>query len=211
MPNGESTQYVSTKATHKHVLKWMMTTATRDGEVGFMGKYLKEFPQCFQHKSYHANITKAWKWWKRRAEFFRQLEEERNYLSMVRSCIGFRRRLDLKALFDRGRKRAPWVLWLHEELKGEFLRLKVAGVKFSAKLLISLAKDIFTTSHHPQLSPHLKDPRSGKCLLNLVNFSWIQAFMVSFNIVEKTKTGKLLSSPIKQAYIEQMWHILWEN
>ena len=64
MPNGESTQYVSTKATHKHVFKWMMTTTTRDGEVGLMEKCLKEFPQCFQYKNYHANITKASKWWK---------------------------------------------------------------------------------------------------------------------------------------------------
>ena len=33
--------------------------------------------------------------------------------------------------------------------------------------------------------------------------------MVHFNIVERTQTRKLLSSPIKQAYIEQMvaYHI----
>ena len=59
MLNGKSTQHVSTKATRKCVLKWMMTTVTRDGEVGLMGECLKEFPQCFQHKYYHANITKA--------------------------------------------------------------------------------------------------------------------------------------------------------
>ena len=89
MPNRESTQYVSTKATRKHVLKWMMTTIAKDGEVGLIGKCLKEFLQCFQHKNYHANITKASKWWKGRAEFFRQLEEEGNYLSMECSCTGF--------------------------------------------------------------------------------------------------------------------------
>jgi len=136
-----------------------------------MGKCLKEFPQHFQHKNYDVNIAKASKWWKGRVEFFRQLEEEGNRLSMVRSSTATRWRMNVKALPGRGKKRVPWVLWLHEELKVEFSRLRAIGVKFSTKLLVSLAKEILTSSQNPLFSQHHRDPRSGKSLLDLVNLS----------------------------------------
>ena len=93
-----------------------------------------------------------------------------------------------KILQGRGRKRATWVLWLHNELLGEFSRLRFVGVKFSAKMLLALAREILMRSTHFEFSPYFKEARSGKCLIDMLTLSWIQAFMARFNIVGRTQT-----------------------
>ena len=148
-------------------------------------------------------MTKASKWWNGREAFLRGLDEEGNHASMVRSSGGLQRRMLCKTLQGRGRKRATWVLWLHDELLGEFARLRSAGVKFSAKMLLVLAREILMRSIYFEFSPYFREARSGKCLIDMLTLSWIQAFMARFNIVGRTQTGKLLVSQAKQTYIQQ--------
>jgi len=104
--------------------------------------------------------------------------------------------MNVKALPSVGRKQRPWLMWLHEKLKGKFLRLRATGVKFLARLLLSLARYILTTSNHHLFSPHHRELGSRKCLLDLLDLFWIQAFMVHFNIVGRTQTRKLLVSQL---------------
>ena len=148
-------------------------------------------------------MTKVSKWWNGREAFMHGLEEEGNHLSMVRSSGGLPRRMLCKTLEGHGRKRATWVLWLDDELLSEFSRLRSAGIKFSAKMLLALAREVLMRSTHFEFSPYFKEARSWKCLIDMLTLSWNQAFMARFNIVGRTQTGKLLVSPTKQTYIQQ--------
>lgn len=195
-------KHVSTKKTRLLVIKWMLSIAQREGTKGLLCKCINEFPQHFR-QAQHSNMTKVSKWWNGREAFMSGLEGEGNHLSMVRSSGGLQRRMLCKTLEGRGRKRATWVLWLHDELLGEFSRLRSIGVKFLAKMLLALAKEILMRSTQFEFSPYRREARSGKCLIDMLTLSWIQAFMARFNIVVRTQAGKLLVSLAKQTYIQQ--------
>ena len=196
-------KHVSTKKTRLLVIKWMLSTAQREGTKGLLSKCIHKFPQHFRQAE-HSNMTKASKWWNGREAFMRGLDEEGNHSSMVRSNGGLQQRMLCKTLQGHGRKRATWVLWLHDKLLGEFSRLRSAGVKFSTKMLLALAKEILMRSTHFELSPYFKKTRSRKCLIDMLTLSCIQAFMARFNIVGRIQIRKLLVSLAKQTYIQQM-------
>ena len=176
-----------TKKTRLLVIKWMLSTAQREGTKGLLSKCIHEFPQHFRQAE-HSNMTKASKWWNGREAFLRGLDEEGNHASMVQSSGGLQRRMLCKTLQGRERKRATWVRWLHDELLGEFARLRSARVKFSAKMLLALAREILMRSTYFEFSPYFREARSRKCLIDMLTLSWIQAFMARFNIVGRTQT-----------------------
>ena len=80
-------KHVSTKKTRLLVIKWMLSTAQREGTKGLLSKCIHEFPQHFRQAE-HSNMTKASKWWNGREAFLRRLDEERNHASMVQSSGG---------------------------------------------------------------------------------------------------------------------------
>ncbi len=65
-----------------------------------------------------------------------------NPLSTNHRVDGKRKKMLTKAAPGRGAKREAWVDWLHMETIEEFDRLRKAGVKFSPKLLLELARDL---------------------------------------------------------------------
>ena len=70
-------------------------------------------------------------------------------------------------------------------------------------MLLALAREILMRSIYFEFSPYFREARSGKCLIDMLTLSWIQAFMAHFNIVGRTQTGKFLVSQAKQTYIQQ--------
>jgi hypothetical protein len=101
----------------------------------------------------------------------------------------------------RGPKRAPWVEWLHKQLLQEFDRLRKAGVKFSLKLLLSLASTILKAFVRPEF--HANTELNSRTIQDHLTFRWIQHFVNKNNIVGCRQTGKLMVSPEKALLIEK--------
>ena len=78
---------------------------------------------------------------------------------------------------------------------------KKAGVKFSPKLLIELAKTIFLESDSPYTLAS-RDLRDDNLILDKFTSSWIHQFMVVHNVVLLSQRGHLTCSPEKETQIE---------
>ena len=85
------------------------------------------------------------RWWKDRDTITASLSNKRRKSGTTKAINslcqrGSRRRLEKKVMDGRGRKRQPWITWLHAELVVEFDRLRKAGLKFSPMVLRIEAK-----------------------------------------------------------------------
>ena len=92
--------------------------------------------------------------------FLKLLKDEGDHMAMYCTSERIRQKVMYKALCGHHPIRAKWVLELYTELKEEFLRLRIADVKFSRRLLLALAKDIFNSSYHYDFSPNFLNPKS---------------------------------------------------
>lgn len=181
--------------------KWMMETAASDGPKHIVSKCVKQFPSYFPGNM-KANLEKASRWWKVRENTMLLKVDKKRLGSFSLSSTRKRIRLSRKAVQGRGPKRAPWVVALENDLVQEFERLRSAGVRFSARLLLEEAHSLIRDSdanalYHPSVVVY------GKPLMEKVTARWIKHFMSRNKIVLRCQTGKLLVSPQKLLFIEK--------
>ncbi|KAL0218070.1 hypothetical protein RCL1_008918 [Eukaryota sp. TZLM3-RCL] len=167
-----------------------------------MIKTVEKFPEVFK-ASANANIVEAMDWWKKRDTILPDDEEDRVQLSISRVSNAQRRKVFLKALPGRGRRKAPWVEWIYEQLVEEFDRLRKAGVAFDTNLLISLAKDIIEKSDHAVFKRGYKETEGSISIEQRITTCWMQLFMEHHNVVCRKQCGKLDVSPEKRLYIDK--------
>ena len=101
----------------------------------------------------------------------------------------------------RGPKRSKWVEWIYSRLLLSFETYKKAGVNFSPKLLIELAKTIFLEPDS-LYTPASRDLRDNSLILNKFTSSWVNQFMAIHKVVLLTQRGCLTCSPEKETQIE---------
>ena len=126
---------------------------------------------------------------------------EHQALSTSRGTLNKRKRVLNNAGAERGPKRSEWVHWIYPHLLQSFETYKKAGVKFSPKLLIELAKTIFLGPNSPYI-PASRDLKDDKLILEKFTSSWIHLFMVVHNVVLLSQRGHLTCSPEKETQIE---------
>ena len=179
-------QHVSTMATRKAVVSWMIEDEAVHGEKCLISRTVKAFPEHFCGND-KANLAKVSRWWKARDEILQDEEEEEDP-DMEHSLVlvSNRPQVRLKARAGRGRKRAAWVNWLHTQLLEETDRLRKTGVKVSPKLLQEIACHILRMSNS-DFTEKTIDPKDGVPIVQKITPQWIQGFM---NRTKATKTPK---------------------
>ena len=108
------------------------------------------------------------------------------------------KRVATKVKDGRGRKRTAWVVALRNDLVEEFERLRKIGIKFSAKTLRSMAKDLIRNSDSGAYYAAMLSGRPEKPIVDLITARWIQGSMYRYNIVGRSQSGKLQISPEAQ-------------
>ena len=71
------------------------------------------------------------------------------------------------------------------------------------KTLGALALHLVKNSTSTSYSLNYVDPRSELSISGLLSALWIQAFAERFRIISRAHTGKILTSPSKEAFIEK--------
>jgi len=175
-------QHVSTMATRKTVVSWMIEDEAIHGEKCLISRTVKAFPEHFCGKD-KANLAKVSRWWKARDEIM-QNDEDDLELEHSLVLVGSRPQARLKARAGRGRKRAAWVNWLHTQLLEETDRLHKTGEKVSPKLLQEIAIHILRMSDSDFTETTL-DPKDGVSIVQKITPQWIQGFM------NRTKTARI--------------------
>jgi DDE superfamily endonuclease len=186
-------QIVSMRTDRARIVKWMEEMSAL-GHTDFKIKAIKQFPTIFK-SNYKANWQKASDWFSKRIEI-----QGSSLNSITRNQDGAVRRVRFKASAGRGRKRAPWVVWLHDLLVVEFARLRSLGVKITNSLLIEAAISLLERSTG-EFNRHSRD--GGTLLVNKLTTRWILSFCERHNVVPRKVCGKLSISPEKQASIER--------
>lgn len=182
-------QQVSTIATRKDVVAWMIEDEVIHGQKGLMTRTVDAFPDVFRSIVRNTNLVKAKRWWDSQDQLFPEEKDvAESQLSFTRAQGGKRKRFRSKSVQGRGPKRAQWVAWLYLELLSEFERLRSTGMKFSAKLLRNLALEILINSN-TNYNATYRDQRDGKLIVDKITCSWIQQFMAVHNIVLLSQRG----------------------
>ena len=195
-------QQVSTIATRKRIITWMVQDESVHGHHGLCVRTITEFPEHFRGQR-SANLVRASRWWAQRDKFCNEGEQEieSSPISCSRGRSGGLKQLRTKATSGRGHKRSEWVQWLYPILLDAFERLRKSGVKFSARLLIELAMTSLLDPTSPY-TIHSRDSKDNVLLIEKLTSSWLQQFMFVHNIVLLSQTGCLTCSPEKEREIE---------
>jgi hypothetical protein len=110
VPTSQHLQQVSTLATHKIVITWMVQDDSINGNVGLYVRTIQAFLEHFRGKK-TANVVRA-AWWALRNEFCN--EDENANSTAAFSCswsrLGQRKRILMKAAPSRGTKRSEWMM-----------------------------------------------------------------------------------------------------
>jgi hypothetical protein len=178
-------QHVSTMATRKAVVSWMIEDEAVHGEKCLISRAVKAFPEHFCGND-KANLAKVSRWWKARDEILQDDEKDMESQDLV--LVSSRPQVRLKARAGRGRKRAAWVNWLHTQLLEETDRLRKTGVKVSPKLLQDIACHILRISNSDFTEKTL-DPKDGVPIVQKITPQWIQGF------INRTKATTKITHP----------------
>lgn len=82
-------------------------------------------------------------------------------------------------------------------------KLRKTGIKFNAKLLEDLARQLITSSTLDEYFLNFFDTSSRTFTQDMITPRWIQTFIERNTIVSRAQTGELIVSPEKQAFIER--------
>jgi hypothetical protein len=201
-PAPRQLQQVSTLATRKAVITWMVQDDSINGNPGLYVRTIQAFPEHFRGKK-TANVVRATRWWARRNKFCNEDENANSTIafSCTQSRLRQRKRMRMKAAPGRGAKCFEWMMWLYPQLLVAFDLFRKTGVKLSSKLLIELALSVLLdpTSIYTTQS---RDPKDNRFLIEKLNPSWVQRFMDVHNIVLLSQCEKLSCSPGKELQIE---------
>ena len=160
-------QQVSTIATRKWIITWMVQNELIHGLRGLYNCTIHAFPEHFRGQR-SSNLMRASRWWTHRDRYCNEGEEPQELppISCTRSRSGGQKQLCTKAAPGRGHKRSEWVQWLYPLLLDAFEHFKKTGVKFSPHLLIELGITILVDLH-PLIQPYLEILRTMfYCLKN---------------------------------------------
>lgn len=187
--------------------RWMVEEVARSGtEKHIQSRMIANFPQFFKGNKV-ANFMRARRLWDNREGVLSSApksgERHENQLSIGSVTRIGKRRVRTKARKGRGRKCAPWVVALEDDLVSEFDRLRKVGLKFSGGTLISLAKNIIRDSTNEAYHSETRSGKDNKLILYLVNTDWVHRFMCRKNIVMRRQTGKLQLAPDALLLIEK--------
>lgn len=193
-------QIVSTRSDRVKVVQWML--ARHDaGESAFISKAVKSFPGIFCANN-KANLQKASNWWHRRDQIMAYDEEDSPVglsgdgaeAAIIMAPSGPRKRLRVKAGAGRGPKRAPWVVWLHEQMLRECLRLQRFQVAISVRVLTHMAVELLTESTG-EFNADFCD-HDGKLVRDKITHRWIQSFCDRYGVViERSKVKSRAKCP----------------
>jgi hypothetical protein len=100
-------QHVSTRATRKAVVRWMIEDEAVNGKKLLISRAVKAFPEHFFGAD-KSNLQKASCWWKRREEILEDDDDEHDPEVTCRVRVSSRG--SLKARAGRGRKRAARII-----------------------------------------------------------------------------------------------------
>lgn len=187
------------------IVEWMCQETAQNGQEKIASKTIRQFPTLFRSNT-KANLIRASRLWKNRDDFITaqgRVQKRGVTSSITRVTSNGHRRVYTKARAGRGRKRAEWVQCMHEDLVSEFDRLRKLGVKFNLKVLRQLARSMVETSEKDAYFSEMKDPASGRKIMDMLTPRWIQSFAERYQIVSRAHTGKLLLSPAKELFIEK--------
>jgi hypothetical protein len=97
-PAPRQLQQVSTLATHKAVITWMVQDDSINDNAGLYIRTIQAFPKHFRGKK-TANVVRATRWWARRNEFCNEDENANSTaaFSCTRSRLGQQKRMRIKA------------------------------------------------------------------------------------------------------------------
>lgn len=197
-------QNVLTKNQKYRIAVWMVEQENAD-ITKIPSKAVRHFPQLFRGTD-NANISRSMRYWKERhltISSYKPKGAMNNDLYMARAIrSGIRRRIS-KTSSGRGRKRAQWVVELHDDLFDDFCRLRSCGVKLNANLLLMIAKKLVREATCGAYGSTMRDPKSGKLVIDHINSKWIERFMFAKCIVCRVQTGKLSPSAEKIELIER--------
>jgi hypothetical protein len=173
-PTPRQLQQVSTLATRKAIITWMVQDDSINGNAGLYVRTIQAFPEHFRGKK-TANVMRVTRWWASQNEFCNEDENANSTaaFSCTQSCLGQQKRMRMKAGPGRGGKRLEWMMWLYPQLLDVFDLFRKTSVKFSSKLLIELALSMLLdpTSIYRAQS---RDPKDNRFLIEKLNHSWIQ-------------------------------------
>ena len=113
-------QQVSTIATRKRVITWMVQDESIHGVPGVSGLYnrtIHAFPEHFRGQR-SSNLMRASRWWALRHQYCNEEKEPHELppISCSRSRSGRQKQLRTKAAPGRGHKCSEWVQWLYPTL-----------------------------------------------------------------------------------------------
>lgn len=145
--------------------------------------------------SYKANIQKAADWWLKREQIVAMSKN-----SISRASGGAVQRVNRKASEGRKRKRAPCVVWLHEEFMDEFLRFRSVRIKVSRSILIDTERHIVRESTGSFGAATIEHDRP---IVDRIDLHWVQTFLERHDVVTRKRCGKLAVSDEKQRSIER--------
>eukprot|EP00171_Calliarthron_tuberculosum_P023739 IDg23739t1 len=196
---------VATKVQHREVLRWMISTVEQSGtdkEIAVRAVSNPEFGHIFpgiDSKARATNRRKAARWWNSRDEYQLKLttENDKALTVAVRRSRGSKsiacRRLYLKTMGGRGRKRQPWVEYVHGYMIGEFERLQYVGCKLSTDILMKAAVQALQ-QEGSEFTEATLDNSTGQPISIHITQDFIRRFMDRYDIVRRRQSGALMSS-----------------
>ena len=183
------------------MIAWMVEDKTIHRMCGLYARTIQAFPAHFRDQK-NTNLIRAGRWWAMWDRYFLVAEIlEHQALSCSRSTLNKHRRVLNKAGAGRGSKHLEWIDWIYPCLLQSFETYKKAGIKFSPKLLVELAKKNFLGPDSPYTLAS-RDLRDNIIILEKFTSSWVYQFMVVHNVVLLSQRGHLTYSPEKETQIE---------
>ena len=117
LPTPCQLQQVSTIATQKLIVTWMVEDEMVHGHPHLFQRTIVAFPEHFRAEK-NANLVCAKRWWTQRHMYCTEVGEENDAppISCSRSRSGRQKQLQTKAAPGRGHKHSEWVMWLYPRL-----------------------------------------------------------------------------------------------
>eukprot|EP00171_Calliarthron_tuberculosum_P021832 IDg21832t1 len=179
---------VVTKIQHRDVVRWMIDAVAQSGTDKNISSRAVSNPE-FRHifcgtdsKSRATNRRKAARWWNSREEYELKLlsEKDKALTVAVRRSRGTKsiacRRFYLKAMSGRGRKRQPWVEYIHAYMISEFERLQFLGCKLSGEILLKISTQALHQDE-AEFSEVSLDSTTGQPIIDHINQDFVCCFM----------------------------------
>ncbi len=145
-------QNVSTKYESLRVIQWMQNAVSVSGtDDKIASNAVAAFREIIRGSSY-ANRIKARNLWTTRFIILEKLKPPENSAMRMpsRRSLGISRRsFPINAFQGRGRKRTPWVDYMHSVLVAECGSLSTEGIKFSIIVLLKIALQALSEPESP--------------------------------------------------------------